>query len=101
MAHDYQIEYRKSKDHGNVDALSLFPEETMCETLEQTVNYFSYVDNLPVTSVDVKAATAKDPVLCKVLRYVMFGWPNKSEEDRGGEGELIRFLLLGAPTENY
>ena len=81
MAHDYQIEYRKSKDHGNVDALSRFPEETVCETLEQAVNYFSYVDNLPVTSADVKSATAKDPVLCKVLRYVMFGWPNKSEED--------------------
>lgn len=80
MAHDYTIEYRKAADHGNVDMLSRFPDETVSETLEMPMYHFSYVDDLPVTSADVRKETAGDPNLKNVLRYVMFGWPEQVEE---------------------
>ena len=35
---------------------------------------------------------------------ICIGWMGAKKgvgEGRGGEGELIRFLLFGAPTENY
>ena len=82
MGHDYTIEYRKSADHGNVDMLSRFPDGRVPnETLELPINHFSYVDDLPVTSSDVRRETASDKVLTKVLRYVMFGWPSSVEEE--------------------
>ena len=81
MAHDYTVEYRKSSDHGNVDMLSRFPDSSgVEETLELPINHFSYVDDLPVTCQDVRTETAADPNLMKVMRYMMFGWPDQVEE---------------------
>lgn len=82
MAHDYKIQYRCSQEHGNVDMLSRFPEEnTTAEQVELQINHFSYVNDLPVTSDEVRKETASDHVLAQVVRYVMFGWPNQVEGD--------------------
>jgi len=81
MAHNYTIEFRRTEDHGNVDMLSRFPDPDGEEETELPINHFSYLEDLPVTSAEVRKETATDPVLSKVVRYVMHGWPAASEID--------------------
>ncbi|XP_033126304.1 uncharacterized protein K02A2.6-like [Anneissia japonica] len=74
-AYKYDIVYRKSNDHCNADMLSRLPtKDSRDEHVE--VNYFSYVDDLPITANDIGKATIKDPLLAKVYDYVLNGWPN-------------------------
>ena len=81
-AYTYDIEYRRSTDHGNADAMSRLPCGKGQDTSqEESIYYFSYVNDLPVTSNDIKDATRKDPVLSKVYDYVAVGWPSHVDED--------------------
>lgn len=75
MSYNYDIEYRKSADHMNADAMSRLP--TMgkdCIGEDGSVFYFSQVDELPVSARDI--VPRKDPTLCKVWNYTLNGWPN-------------------------
>ncbi len=77
MAYNYDIEYRKSADHMNADAMSRLPTVVKdCTGEEGNVFYFSQVDELPVSARDIAKATRKDPTLCKVWNYTVNGWPN-------------------------
>lgn len=78
-AYLYDIEYRKSADHGNADALSRLP----CKVKEETEDlfYFSYVDELPITSMDISKATQRDPVLSRIFEFIMNGWPNYVDDE--------------------
>lgn len=40
----------------------------------QEVKYFSYVDELPITSDDISKTTKTDPELAKVYDFVANGW---------------------------
>jgi hypothetical protein len=80
MAHNYTIEFRKTEDHGNVDMLSRFPDPEGEEETELPINHFSYLEDLPVTSEEVQKETAADPVLSRVVRYMMHGWPSSASE---------------------
>jgi hypothetical protein len=76
MGHDYEIQYKSGKDHGNCDGLSHLPGGSdNFLGHEQSINYFSFVDQLPVSAKQVAEATRKDPVLSRVMSYVMGGWP--------------------------
>jgi len=79
MAYQYDIEYRRSGDHGNADYLSRAPSK-LDEKLgtEEKVNYFSHVGELPITAEEIQDETRKDPILSRVYHYVMNGWPNHS-----------------------
>ena len=68
MAYDYDIIYRKGSNHSDCDMLSRFPNpKAEMEATELSVNYFTYVDQLPITSKDIEAATRQDPVLSRVM----------------------------------
>lgn len=77
MAYNYSIEYRRSADHSNADALSRLPQQGADRTAEEAnVFFFSVVPELPVVAKDIEQATRKNPLLSKVWSYTVNGWPN-------------------------
>ncbi|XP_039525150.1 uncharacterized protein K02A2.6-like [Pimephales promelas] len=77
MAYSYELEYKKSSDHLNADAMSRLPVTELDSTAQESnVFYFSHVEDLPVTAQDIKVGTSRDPLLSKVWSFTMNGWPN-------------------------
>ena len=75
-AYQYEIEYRKSAEHANADALSRLVQASLEEQEEEEEVYLiSYLEELPVTAQDIAAATGKDPVLARVYDFTLHGWP--------------------------
>ena len=82
MAYNYVIEYKKSADHANADALSRLPQASGDNTAEEgSIFYFSHLEELPVSANDIENATMKDPVLSKVWSYTMNGWPDHMQDE--------------------
>ena len=49
--------------------------------LSDDIFHFTCVDELPVTSRQIRESTRKNPLLAKVYNYVMTGWPEKMSDD--------------------
>nr|KAG5690992.1 hypothetical protein BaRGS_007339 [Batillaria attramentaria] len=86
---DYTIEYRKTADHGNADALSRLPSgDDIDFDREESGDDTDMVCAIRVLSLQVKPFDAnilrqesgKDPVIATVMRYVREGWPLKHAE---------------------
>ena len=96
--YDYVIEYRKTTDHGNADALSRLPagtevifdrEEAQADT--STVCLVKQV-SLQLDLVNPKLLpkeSTKDPGISSVMRYVKEGWPQALDSE-----EVKRFKKL-------
>ena len=75
-AYQYEIEYRKSAEYANADALSRLVQASFEEQEgEEEVYLISYLEELPVTAQDIAASTRKDPVLAGVYDFTLHGWP--------------------------
>ena len=61
--------------------MSRLPVKDVAVELDQEVLYFSYVDELPLTAVEIGKASQKDPILARVNDFVMSGWPNHVENE--------------------
>ena len=73
-AYDYQIEYRCSAKHSNCDALSRLPHEGCKIGSEIEIYSLSAIaGDFPITAKDIGKATLQDPVLSKVLDWIMLG----------------------------
>lgn len=87
--YDYKIEYRKTADHGNADALSRLPsghdsnfdgeedsddKELVCmiQTISSQIN--------PLTPGLLAKETHKDSVLSQVMKFTHEGWPPKQHQ---------------------
>ena len=87
-AYDYELNYRKGGENSPADAMSRLPvTDTQPKKVPvpcETVNLIDFIDQTPVTSVQIKKWTAKDPLLSHALYLTMHGWPEKcpSEELR-------------------
>ena len=86
---DYTIEYRKTADHGNADALSRLPSGNDIDfDREESGEDVDMVCAIRVLSLQVQPMDAnilrqessKDPVIATVMRYVKEGWPSKHTE---------------------
>jgi hypothetical protein len=97
---DYEIEHRKTEDHGNADALSRLPtEDDLQFDGEETGEDTDMVCAINVLSVQVKPADAssfvsessRDPVISKAIRYTREGWPKKKKDE---DPDLSRFRQL-------
>jgi len=75
----YDIQYRKSQDHGNADALSRIPFKSSRATdqLTSSVKLIASekINTLPVNAKAIRKCTANDVLLSRVLRFTMDGWP--------------------------
>ena len=97
---DYQIEYRRTTDHGNADVLSRLPtsEDTLFDG-EESEDDIQMVCNIEEISNKIAPAdhnplpreSAKDPIISSVIRYTREGWPPKNKED-GSEIQCYRQL---------
>lgn len=91
-AYNYTIVYRKGSEEAAADAMSRLPlqksftGDTQFRFLGSFMSIASPVNHLqseivkgqdlPLTSKDLARATAKDPVLSKVLELTLSGWPH-------------------------
>lgn len=73
-SYDYRCVYRKGSDVGNADALSRLPLANE-KDVSDYVHFFSLVDEVPLSTVEIQKGTRTDSVLSKVLMYTMHGWP--------------------------
>ena len=80
-AYNYQIQFKLTQQHRNVDALSRLPckvQHLKANTLNFTVGQ---ILALPVTVEHVEAMTRQDPLLHRVYSYVRNSWPASVSED--------------------
>ena len=86
---DYIIEYRKTADHGNADALSRLPvgddpdfdrEESGEDSDMVCAIRILSLQVKPLDSNILRQESSKDPVIATVMRYVREGWPLKYAE---------------------
>ena len=84
-AYQYTIEFRSTGQHANADGLSRLPikgvpgEES---DVEATALFnLGQVDNLPLTSAQLRTATRNDPILGKVLQHTKEGWKTIHSQD--------------------
>ncbi len=80
MGHNYTIQYRRSEEHSNADALSRLPCGDSTEATEAEINSVAFTNNVPVSAKLIAEATRKDPLLSQVLDYTTRGWPNRVED---------------------
>lgn len=82
----YTIQYRRTTDHGNADALSRLPSQSCPEIIDEAyeVKFIAseQVDALPVNFKTIRKATATDKCLSKVLICVQSRWPNEQKDDQ-------------------
>ena len=83
-AYNYDICYKPTKEHCNADGLSRLPlpagERLQSEEGVAVLNMGQF-QALPVTFKEIKAATRRDPILRKVISYVLEGWPKQPPEE--------------------
>ena len=103
--YDYSIEYRRTTDHGNADALSRLPagEDTIFDG-EEEAEEVNTVCIIKVVSQQLNPAnprlianeSLKDPVISKVMRYTREGWPHSTDS----EVQFYKKLMNSLSTEN-
>ncbi|KAK3743868.1 hypothetical protein QZH41_016473 [Actinostola sp. cb2023] len=75
--YEYSIKFRAGSENGNADAFSRLPLP-VTEEMQPTdrVLMVQELDSFPLTAEQLRAWTAKDPVLANVKEYLLRGWPD-------------------------
>ena len=71
---------RRSAQHANADAMSRLPlpeKSQLTPVPTELVLMLEGMDDAPMTAVHIARGTSHDPVLAKVLRYTLHGWPEQ------------------------
>ena len=83
--YEYTIVHRKSSQHVNADALSRLPLPTVISHTPQPAEIILLMEEMkdgPITSRDIKTWTRRDPILSRVVQYVLHGWPAKLDGEQ-------------------
>ena len=86
QAYEYNIKHKPGKQLANT-ALSRLPLSQQPQTVPVpgSINLVhQQLNTTPVTATEIKTWTDKDPLLSKVRRFVMSGWP--VDDDTSEEG---------------
>ena len=104
----YTIEYRKSAEHGNADALSRLPvgpDVTFdAEEGEADVDMVCTI-SLQLNPMDqgvLAKESSKDPDIARVMRYTREGWPPqlRSEGDSSVDSLVETFRKLSVSVQH-
>jgi len=78
--YEYELVYRPGTSIANADALSRLPLKEIVEVpvVEPVINLIQHPEEGPVIANMIKEATKTDPVMSRVLQYVLQQWPEKS-----------------------
>ena len=77
-AYTYTICYKAGREISNVDALSCLPlpVTTLSDCLpEELVNLLDHLPTTLLSGAEIRQHTDRDPILTKVRRCVLSGWP--------------------------
>ena len=82
--YNYSIGYKPGPAHANADALSrlplpLSPSATPLPT--ETVFAMELLNSTPVSVIEIRTGTRRDPILSQVMKYVQQGWPNYNSDE--------------------
>jgi len=83
-SYEYTITWRNTTQHANADALSRLPLPEVPPQTTIPAELVLMVDQLqdaPITATQLAAWTRRDPLMARVLRYVLQGWPNQQDDD--------------------
>ena len=83
-AYSYTIEFHPTNDHSNPDALSRLPLNIIhveSLTYESTLCNIAQLESLPVTVTKLQVHTRTDPILSKVCKFTVEGWPETRDSD--------------------
>ena len=83
-AYEYKISYKAGQTNGNADGLSRLPLPEMPESVPvpgETILLMEHLEGTPVHSGHIKEWTKRDPVLSRVLRFILEGWPTKNNSE--------------------
>ena len=83
LAYKYTFEYKPGKELANADALSRLPHPSttsLAKLLGELIQLINFISCTPVTAHNIKTWTDKDPILSKVQRYVLSGWPTTNTD---------------------
>ena len=80
---EYFLKFRGTKEYANADALSRLPLPTVKKEHipPELVLLTEHLDNSPVTSKQIKAATARDTHLSAIVQYLQKGWSTVCPND--------------------
>ena len=79
-SYDYKIQYRPGPEQANANACSRLPLPDMPTSVPQpaeTILVMEQLASTPVSAKQIKIWTQFDPVLSKVMQYVLHGWPKQ------------------------
>ena len=83
-AYEYDLIYRPGKENGNADALSRLPlkiEPKSTPIPQEVVNLVDHLNQSPVDALKIKQWTLRDPVLSRVLKFTLQGWPAQVNDE--------------------
>ena len=85
--YNYKLTYKPGHKHLNADALSRIRSNHVkpCEPPEpqEVILSFNFVQNTsqePVSAKEIASETLRNPVLSRIMQYVMHGWPQKCND---------------------
>ena len=83
-AYKYTIRFQKGSDNSSADAVSRLPLPVTREEPPrpaEVIHLMEFMDASPVTSLQIRLWTEQDPVLAKVKKFVLTGWPDTTPDD--------------------
>ena len=83
-SYEYTISWRNTTQHANADALSRIPlleVPSKTTTPPELVLMVEELQDAPITASQIANWTRRDPLMARVLRYILQGWPSQSDED--------------------
>ena len=83
MNYSFTICYRQTKEHCNADMLSRLPKTVKhAEKTDESMEVFAVqMEEALLDAKLVAKETKRDPIMSKVLAYVVDGWPNRLDCD--------------------